>query len=84
VWLFGYAGMLAGGLLAVAAAPRLGWMSTLLLACAGGTAVLVAGWLRARQPRRPILAVLVGRPQSGSRHPEPEGVRAGAAAPQHG
>jgi MFS family permease len=84
VWLFGYAGMLAGGLLAVAAAPRLGWMPTLLLACAGGTAVLVAGWLRPRQPRRPILAVLVGRPQSGSRHPEPEGVRAGAAAPQHG
>jgi len=36
VWLFGYAGMLAGGLLAAAAAPRLGWMPTLLLAWAAG------------------------------------------------
>jgi MFS family permease len=80
VWLFGYAGMLAGGLLAAAAAPRLGWMPTLLVAWTGGSAVLVAGWLR---PRRPILAVLVGRSQSGRRHPESKGVRTGTAAPQH-
>jgi MFS family permease len=79
VWLFGYAGMLAGGLLAAAVAPRLGWMPTLLLAWAGGSVVLVAGWLR---PRRATLAVLIGRPQSCDQHPDPEGVRAGTAAPQ--
>jgi MFS family permease len=79
VWLFGYAGMLAGGLLAAAAAPRLGWMPTLLLAWAGGGAVLVAGWLQPRRPRRPTLAVLVGRSRSG-RHPESKGVRTGGSA----
>jgi hypothetical protein len=79
IWLFGYAGMLAGGLLAVAAAPRLGWMPTLLLAWAGGSAVLVAGWLR---PRRSTLAVLIGRTQRRSRRPESEGVRASNAARQ--
>ena len=83
VWLFGYAGMLAGGLLAAAAAPRLGWMPTLLVAWTGGSAVLVAGWLRPRRPHRPILAVLVGRSQSGRRHSESKGVRTGTAAPQH-
>jgi MFS family permease len=46
VWLFGYAGMLGGGLLAAIAAPRLGWMPTLLLAWLGGSAVLIAGWAR--------------------------------------
>jgi hypothetical protein len=55
-------------------------MPTLLVAWTGGSAVLVAGWLR---PRRPILAVLVGRSQSGRRHPESKGVRTGTAAPQH-
>jgi MFS family permease len=79
VWLFGYAGMLAGALLAAAVAPRLGWMPTLLLAWAGGSVVLVAGWLR---PHRVTLAVIIGRTQSRDRHPEPEGVRAGTAAPQ--
>ncbi len=49
VWLFGYAGMLAGGLLATLAAPRLGWMPTLLLAWLAGTAVLAAGWARPRR-----------------------------------
>ena len=79
VWLFGYAGMLTGGLLAVAVAPRLGWMPTLLLAWAGGCVVLVTGWLR---PHRVTLAVLIGRTRSRDGHPEPEGVRAGTAAPQ--
>ena len=79
IWLFGYAGMLAGGLLAVAAAPRLGWMPTLLLAWAGGSAVLVAGWLR---PRRSTLAILIGRTRRRSRRPESEGVRASNAARQ--
>ncbi len=78
VWLFGYAGMLAGGLLAAAVAPRIGWIPTLLLVWAGGSLVLVAGWLRPRA----TLAVLIGRPQSADRHPESEGVRAGTAAPQ--
>jgi MFS family permease len=49
VWLFGYAGMLAGGLLAALAAPLLGWTPTLVLAWLGGTAVLAAGWARPRR-----------------------------------
>jgi MFS family permease len=53
VWLFGYAGMLGGGLLAAVAAPRLGWMPTLLLVWLGGIAVLVAGW--ARPSRVPLV-----------------------------
>jgi MFS family permease len=81
VWLFGYAGMLAGGLLAAAVAPRLGWMPTLQLAWAGGSVMLVAGWLR---PRRATLAFLIRRPRSRDQQPEPEGVRARTAAPQGG
>ena len=50
VWLFGYAGMLGGGLLAAALAPHLGWMPTLLLAWLGGSVVLVSGWVRRRAP----------------------------------
>ena len=46
--MLGYAGMLAGGLLATLAAPRLGWMPTLLLAWLAGTAALAAGWARPR------------------------------------
>jgi MFS family permease len=84
VWLFGYAGMLAGGLLAALVAPRLGWMPTLLLAWAGGSAALVAGWLPLRRPRRLTLAVLIGHSQTGSRHPESDGVGAGTAATQRG
>ncbi|MGD1053757.1 MAG: MFS transporter [Candidatus Dormibacteria bacterium] len=81
VWLFGYVGMLGGGLLAAVVAPRLGWVPTLLLVWGGGTAVLVAGWLR---PRRGTLTALIGRPQMEAGHrPEQESVRAGAAAPQH-
>ena len=49
VWLFGYAGMLGGGLLAILAAPRLGWAPTLLLAWLAGTTLLATGWLRPRQ-----------------------------------
>jgi MFS family permease len=79
IWLFGYAGMLAGGLLAAAAAPRLGWVPTLLLAWIGGGAVLVAGWLQPRRPHRPTLAVLLGRSRSG-RQPESNGVRTGGSA----
>ena len=48
VWLFGYAGMLGGGLLAAIAAPRLGWMPTLLVAWLAGTALLATGWARPR------------------------------------
>ena len=48
VWLFGYAGMLGGGLLATLAAPRLGWTVTLLVAWTCGTAALVGGWARRR------------------------------------
>jgi hypothetical protein len=49
VWLFGYAGMLAGGLAAAALADRLGWATLLLGVCLAGTVSLVAGW---RPPRR--------------------------------
>ncbi len=49
VWLFGYSGMLVGGLAAALLADRLGWSRLLLAVCAGGAAVLVAGW---RAPRR--------------------------------
>jgi MFS family permease len=52
VWLFGYAGMLVGGLAAALLADRLGWSGLLLAVCAGGAAVLVAGW---RTPRRAIV-----------------------------
>jgi MFS family permease len=48
IWLFGYAGMLGGGLLAAIAAPRLGWMPTLLVAWLAGTALLATGWARPR------------------------------------
>jgi MFS family permease len=49
VWLFGYTGMLGGGLLAALAAPLLGWMPTLLLAWFAGTVLLATGWVRSRQ-----------------------------------
>ncbi len=54
VWLFGYAGMLAGGLVAVVMASRVGWSATVLLVALGGLAVLASGWVR---PRR-LLAVV--------------------------
>jgi MFS family permease len=57
VWLFGYAGMLAGGLLAALAAPRIGWIPTLLVAWLGGTAALTDGWAR---PRRATVATPAG------------------------
>ena len=46
IWLFGYAGMLGGGLLATLLAPHLGWAVTLLISCVGGTAILLIGWAR--------------------------------------
>jgi MFS family permease len=78
VWLFGYAGMLAGGVFAAVAAPRLGWMPTLLLAWLGGSAVLLGGWLRPRRTRR---AGLAGRVQTGTREQESgdRGARVAAA-----
>jgi predicted MFS family arabinose efflux permease len=48
-WLFGYAGMAGGALLATLAAPRLGWAATLLIATLGGTAILLGGWARRPQ-----------------------------------
>jgi MFS family permease len=54
VWLFGYSGMLAGGLVAVVLAPRLGWSTTVLWVMAAGAGVLVAGW----SPARPGVTVL--------------------------
>jgi len=48
MWLFGYAGMLGGGLLAAGLAPSAGWMPTLLLACVAALLVLVSGWVRPR------------------------------------
>jgi MFS family permease len=49
VWLFGYAGMLAGGLAAAVLADRLGWATLLLAVCAVGAMALAAGW---HAPRR--------------------------------
>ena len=62
VWLFGYAGMLGGGLLATLAAPRLGWTVTLLLAWSCGTAALVGGWARRRRGGAEADRALVGVP----------------------
>jgi MFS family permease len=65
VWLFGYTGMLGGGLLATLAAPRLGWMPTLLLAWLAGAALLAAGWLR---PRRDAIALTGSASAAASVH----------------
>ncbi|HYA00704.1 MAG TPA: MFS transporter [Candidatus Binatia bacterium] len=54
VWLFGYTGMLAGGIAAVTLATRLGWASTLMLVWFCGAVALVAGWAR---PRRRLSVV---------------------------
>jgi MFS family permease len=63
VWLFGYAGMLGGGLLATLAAPRLGWTLTLLVAWGCGTAALVGGWARRRGGAAEAHRSVVGVPQ---------------------
>ncbi len=60
VWLFGYAGMLGGGLLATLASPRLGWTVTLLVAWICGTAALVGGWARRRGDASETYPAVVG------------------------
>jgi hypothetical protein len=62
VWLFGYAGMLGGGLLATLAAPRLGWTVTLLVAWTCGAAALVGGWARRRGGAAETHRAVVGVP----------------------
>jgi MFS family permease len=62
VWLFGYAGMLGGGLLATLAAPRLGWTPTLLVAWTGGATVLVGGWARRRRGSAETQEAGIGAP----------------------
>jgi MFS family permease len=62
VWLFGYAGMLGGGLLATLVAPRLGWAVTLLVAWTCGTAALVGGWARRRRGAAETQQVAAGAP----------------------
>lgn len=68
IWLFGYSGMAGGGLLATLLAPHLGWGATLLIACLGGTAILLTGWgrrpLTVSAPPGPVTVRAAARPSA--------------------
>jgi hypothetical protein len=77
VWLFGYAGMLSGGLFTAVAAPRIGWAPTLLTVWVVGTAALVAGWAR------PTPAVTAAPESAGGTAPaDPIPATPGRGAPE--